>query len=85
MVERILEFRKKEEPPFTEPVIIDCVYVNGIEVDAEDDVVRLTGWTNLPDLGGEMAERRIVSRLALAARAARDLRRKLNDRLRETE
>jgi hypothetical protein len=65
--------------------IIDCVYITGLNVEADDYVVRLTGWSHMPDPGGEMAERGIVIRVALSATAARDLRRKLNDRLRETQ
>ena len=48
--------------PLTEPDIINCLYMTGIEIDIDDDGVRLVGWTYLPKLGDDPAERRIVMR-----------------------
>lgn len=53
-----------EEPPFTEPVIIPCVYVSGAAVERTRHVTRVVGWTTLPDLGGATRERRIDVRIA---------------------
>lgn len=67
--------------PLTEPVIIDCVYVTGATIEADDNVVRIVCWTTMPDLGGEMAERRITVRMAMPIGAARALRNDLAARL----
>jgi hypothetical protein len=55
-----------EEPPLTEPVTVQCLYVTGIAIEVSRQVARLIGWVSLPDLGGQTTERRIVVRLAMA-------------------
>jgi hypothetical protein len=64
---------KEPEPPLTEPNIVDCLLVTGCAVHADEHVVRLTGWSFMPYLGGEaeMAERRVVVRFAMPIGAAR--------------
>jgi hypothetical protein len=70
------------EPPLTEPLIVSCVYITGAAVEAAKHVVRVVGWVQLPQLGGEMDERRISVRFAMPIDAARALRDDLNKKLR---
>ena len=55
-------------PPFTEPNIVDCLYVTGIGTDVSQNTVIFTGWLEIDD---EHAERRIVVRFAMSETAAR--------------
>lgn len=71
------------EPVLTEPVIIPCVYLTGAAVEVSRHSVRLIGWVDLPDLGGETTERRIQVRAAMTVGAARVLRDDLVKVLRE--
>jgi hypothetical protein len=50
-------------------------------VDADEHDLRLTAWTNIPFLGGQEAERRIIVRFAMPINAARALRTELNKTL----
>jgi len=59
--------------PLTEPLIISCVYCNGIDVTPEGEVLRMVGWVVIPSLGGETEERRIVARLVMSRTAAGNL------------
>lgn len=65
---------KPPPPPLTEPVIIPCLYVTGLAVEVTRHAVRLVGFVELPDLGGETHERRIAGRLAMTLEAALALR-----------
>lgn len=61
-------------PVLTEPVIIPCVYLTGASVEVSRHAVRLIGWVDLPDLGGETTERRIQVRAAMTVEAGQALR-----------
>jgi len=63
--------------PLTEPIIRPCVFITGWGVEISDSV-RLIGWCELPDLGGETRERRIEIRAAMTNPVGRELERKLN-------
>ncbi len=69
------------DPPLTEPHVVTCVYVTGVAIEVSRHVVRFIGWTQLPNLGGEMDERRIVVRFAMPVNAAKQLLRDLNSML----
>jgi hypothetical protein len=73
----------KDEPEamITEPSIITCEFVTGCAVHAGDHAVQFIGWTYVPQLGEEVAERRIVVRFAMPIGAARALRTDLNKKL----
>jgi hypothetical protein len=45
--------------------------VPGCAVDADEHDLRLTAWTNIPFLGGQEAERRVIVRFAMPINAAR--------------
>jgi len=70
------------EPPMTEPEIVPCLWTSGLAIEINDAVVRIVGWATMPHLGGEMDERRICVRFAMANATARkfaaDLRRGLS-------
>lgn len=65
------EATESMEPPLTEPLLIPCLFVTGIGLELTEGVVRIVGWVQMPDLGGEAIERRIVIRMALPVGAAR--------------
>lgn len=65
------------KPPLTEPVIIQCQFCTGLEVEMLDTDVRIVGWEDLPTLDTDQPERRIVLRIALPNEVARDLQRQL--------
>lgn len=56
----------------TEPEIIPCLYITGMAIEIADSAVRLVGWVNLPTLGGQIEERRIVMRCAMSNSQARN-------------
>lgn len=60
--------------PLTEPYQVDCVFITGAAIEVSRHVMRLIGWASLPNLGGEMDERRIMVRFAMPIDAARRLR-----------
>lgn len=62
-----------ELPPLNEPVIIPCLFLNGIDAVLEAEVVRLVGWATMPALGGETEERRIAIRAVITPSTARKL------------
>jgi hypothetical protein len=65
----------KDEPEasFTEPNLIDCVFLTGCAVDADEYARGFTGWTCMPSLGSECdaPERRIIVRFAMPIGGAR--------------
>jgi hypothetical protein len=75
----------KDEPEasFTEPNLIDCVFLTECAVNADQYALRFTGWTYMPSLGNEYdaSERRIIVRFAMPIGAARALRTELNKKL----
>lgn len=62
------------DPPLTEPRVVDCLFVTGTAIEISPHTVRIIGWVQLPMLGGEMDERRIVVRFAMPRDAAELLR-----------
>jgi hypothetical protein len=57
----------QELPPTTEPAIVNSVFITGMAVEVADTSVRTVGWEQTTDFGGgEMAERRIVIRVAMS-------------------
>lgn len=68
-------------PPLTEPLIVPCLYVTGLAVEIEGNVVRVIGWTHVPAIGGETEERRITVRFTMPMNATRRLRDDLNKKL----
>jgi len=65
--------REAPEPPFSEPEIVPCLWTSGLALEINDTVVRIVGWATMPHLGGEMDERRICIRFAMANVTARKL------------
>lgn len=61
-------------PPLSEPEIVPCIFVSGFSVVPAGRVVRFVGWVELPALGDEPIERRIVVRFVMTVEAARALR-----------
>lgn len=63
--------------PLTEPEIVTCHFLEGIEIEMGDDFVRIVGWIYLHtgDLTGP--ERRIVARSVMPTRVAREVVRDL--------
>ncbi len=60
----------------TEPIIVPCLFVTGLAVEAEESFVRIVGWVDLPEAGYD-SERRIISRVVLPESVARLLIREL--------
>jgi hypothetical protein len=71
----------QETGVLTEPVIVPCLFVTGWGIEIADGSVRIIGWVDLPYLGGQTRERRIVARFAMSDGTARqfnsDFRKKL--------
>lgn len=61
------------EPSLTEPVAIPDTFLTGAYVEVGDDFVRIVAWSQLPQLGGEMNERRIVARIVMPKAVGRDI------------
>jgi hypothetical protein len=57
----------------TEPEIVQCLYLTGMGVEISESVVRFVGWTQLPAMGSDHEERRVVVRFAMSNTQARDL------------
>ena len=70
-----------QEPPLTEPRIVNCLWITGRGIEW-DGAVRIVGWTLCPRMGGETEERRIVLRAAMDMRTARKLAHDLRERAR---
>lgn len=63
----------QQSAPLTEPVVVNSVFLTGAVIEATDTCVRLVGWEEIATINGEMAERRIVSRLVLTTTTAREI------------
>lgn len=66
------------QPPLTESVPVPCLFVTGLALEFTRHTVRVIGWVQLPNLGGEMDERRIVTRFVMPLDVARQLRDDMN-------
>jgi hypothetical protein len=63
----------QEQAPICEPVIVPTALVTGFAIEtAGDGCVRIVGWEKLPDIGDEMVERRVVTRLVMSNNTARE-------------
>lgn len=65
--------REQEKAPLTEPTIVPNVFLTGGAVAVHDTFVRLVGYEEIASIDGEMAERRIVSRLVMSNQTAREV------------
>jgi hypothetical protein len=72
---------EETEPPLTEPEIINCAFVTGCKVEADDHTVRIISWSFHPSRWNNDGERRIVSYLAMPMPVARALKAELNRKL----
>jgi hypothetical protein len=64
--------------PLTEPIVVDCHLVEGVEIEVRASIVRIVGWIELETVkDGSAPERRIVSRIAMPTEIARALIRDL--------
>lgn len=69
-----MEAKSDDEPSaLTEPVVVPCLFLTGVGVELNSGIVRFVGWTEMPDFGSEVTERRIAMRVSLPAEAAREL------------
>lgn len=66
-----------EHARMTEPVIVPCHFLEGIEIEAGGDFLRIVGWIYLTTGEETHPERRIVARAAMPTRVARELIREL--------
>ncbi|MCF6126035.1 hypothetical protein EN930_03740 [Mesorhizobium sp. M7A.F.Ca.CA.004.11.2.1] len=57
----------------TEPTIIFDTFCTSVDVDAHEEFVRLTGCDEVPVVGYDGPELRIVARMVLPRETARDL------------
>jgi len=64
---------RRNDVPLTEPEIVPCLFVTGAAVDTSTGCVRLVAWNHVPSIGGEMEERRIVTRVAMSEAIAHAL------------
>jgi hypothetical protein len=60
-------------PPLTEPIFVQCLFITGTHVDAGDGYVRVIGWSHIPQMGGETEERRIAVRFSMPIDTAKEL------------
>lgn len=67
--------------PFTEPVIIPCLFVTGVDAEFAASFVRMVAWVELPRLPAEPHERRIIGRWVLPTDVAKKLQRELKNAL----
>lgn len=63
--------------PLTEPIVVDCVFCEGLFLEVRDDVVRIVGFIDLERTADSQPERRIVVRAAMPTIVARALIRDL--------
>lgn len=68
-------------PPLSEPEIVNCLFMTGINVQSGDGFVRVVGWVDLPMIGHNDAEHRIVGRFVMPTESARTLLRELRKAL----
>ncbi len=61
------------DPPLTEPVTCPCLFITGGAFEVSEGSIRLVAWVEMPHLGGETRERRIVTRIAMTKVTGGDL------------
>lgn len=73
--------RAIEDAPLTEPVMIDCHFIEGMNIEVRDEFLRIVGWVHLETTGDGQPERRIVARAAIPTSVVRALIRDLRKAL----
>lgn len=61
----------------TEPVVVPCPYIDGMEAVLDGPVLRFVGWNTIPPLGGAGPEQRIQVRFTMPIHAVRECQRKV--------
>ncbi|WP_027037902.1 hypothetical protein [Mesorhizobium ciceri] len=67
----------EKAPALTEPVIVQCLFCTGVDVQHTENFTRLIGWVELPAPGYDFQERRIIARMVMPPEIARALSRDL--------
>lgn len=67
--------------PLTEPIVIECVFCEGVYLEVRDDFLRIVGFIDLERTADSQPERRIVIRAAMPTIVARALVRDLRKSL----
>ena len=73
----------EQVPILTEPLIVQDLFITGVEIEAAQHFARFVGWTLSKTDKRDTPERRIVMRLALPIDVAREIWADLADALRE--
>lgn len=60
-------------PPFSEPIVIPCLFVSGAACEFMAGFARVVAWVDLPNLPSEPYERRIIGRWVMPDDVAREL------------
>jgi hypothetical protein len=76
-------FPDEQEPILTEPLIVQDLFITGVEIEAAQHFVRFIGWTLSRTDKRDAPERRIVAWLAMPIDVAREIWADLADALRE--
>lgn len=66
-----------QPPRLTEPMPVDCHFVEGVTIEVRDQFIRVVGWIDLETVEMSAPERRIVVRAAMPMTLARELIRDL--------
>lgn len=69
--------RNGNKPRFSEPTVFSSLFLTGFELEVADGFVRIVGWEELPLVGYDGPERRIIVRLVMSHESARELIREL--------
>lgn len=77
--------RNGNKPRFSEPTVFSSLFMTGFEVEVTHGFVRIVGWEELPLVGYDGPERRIIARIVMSNEAARDLIRELVETLGRTD
>jgi hypothetical protein len=85
-IEDSMAQKEPERAPLTEPVVRDCLFCTGFEIETLSyGVVRFVGWVDVPALGYDQPERRVIARLVMPSKLARDLVKRLQRALHSGE
>lgn len=66
-----------QPPQMTEPKIVSCLFMTGYDIEVTDSFVRIVGWVDLPVVGHDQPERRVIMRAVMPNNVARALQRDL--------
>jgi hypothetical protein len=64
-------------PRLSEPLPVDCHFIEGVTIEVRDQFIRVVGWIDLETVEMSEPERRIVLRAAMPTMLARELIRDL--------